>query len=76
VLIARPDYDALVASLPPVPADPTTEDATTRDLRATLKNGGLRYDQNIAILLPGPYRACAQRILKDGGWPLWDKPAK
>ena len=75
VLIARPDYDALVASLPPAPADASTEDDTTRELRATLKNGGLRYDQNIAILLPGPYRGCAQRILKDGGWPLWDKPA-
>jgi len=36
---------------------------------------GLRFDQNIAVILPGPFAVCAPRILKDGGWPLWDRPA-
>ena len=37
---------------------------------------GLRYDQNIAVILPGPFAPCAGRILEDGGWPLWDRPAR
>jgi hypothetical protein len=77
VLIARPDYDALVAKLPILPPGATggDEDPVTRGLRTTLTSGGLRYDQNIAILLPGAFHGCAARILQDGGWPLWDRPA-
>ena len=37
---------------------------------------GLRYDQNIAVILPGPFAPCAARIQKDGGWPLWERPAR
>jgi len=37
---------------------------------------GLRYDQNIAVILPGPFASCAARILEDGGWPLWDRAAR
>jgi 4-amino-4-deoxy-L-arabinose transferase-like glycosyltransferase len=73
VLIARADYDTLMAGLPPEgsPAD----DQTARDLRSVLKNHSIRFDDNIAAIFPGPFRPCATRLIAKAGRPIWPDPA-
>ncbi|HUL75393.1 MAG TPA: hypothetical protein VLT86_19930 [Vicinamibacterales bacterium] len=76
VLIARADYDALRATLPPQPgpgAPPANGDPVA-ELRRTLTVGAVTFDDNIAMLLPGPFQACAAPMLAADGKPIWRLP--
>ncbi len=64
VILRHADYDALYQKLA----------AEHSDLLETLKGSAVRYDDNIAILLPGPYAGCAGPVLAAGGQPIWQAP--
>jgi hypothetical protein len=70
VLIARSDYEtllALPAQHPGLVADPDAASA----LREALTRGAIRFDDNIAALLPGPFVPCAARAREAAGFPIW-----
>jgi 4-amino-4-deoxy-L-arabinose transferase-like glycosyltransferase len=64
VILQHADYDALYQKL-------ATDHS---ELLKTLKDDAVCYDDNIAILLPGPYASCAGRVLEAGGRPIWPAP--
>jgi hypothetical protein len=83
VFIWHTDYDALVrhagaweAIYPAVvgakapSADPIA-DAARNPLRS-----GARFNENLAVLLPGPFQACLPDVLAAAGQPLWQTPAR
>lgn len=77
VVIQRPDYDALAATVPPLPvtapdAPPPPPDEYA-PLRATLTKGAVSFDDNVAMLLPGPFQACAAPMLEADGHPIWKR---
>lgn len=78
VIIQRPDYETLAATLPPLPviapdAPPLPPDEHT-PLRTTLTKGAVTFDDNVAMLLPGPFQACAAPMLEADGHPIWKRP--
>jgi 4-amino-4-deoxy-L-arabinose transferase-like glycosyltransferase len=68
VLIARPDYKALLDRLPPSVHLDTAE---STELRRVLVEHAVRFDNNVAALLPGPYAPCAARMIKAGAHVIW-----
>jgi 4-amino-4-deoxy-L-arabinose transferase-like glycosyltransferase len=79
VIIQRPDYETLAATVPPLPvtapdAPPPPPDEYT-PLRATLTKGAVTFDDNVAMLLPGPFQACAAPMLAADGHAIWKRPA-
>ncbi|HKW03433.1 MAG TPA: hypothetical protein VJN96_26650 [Vicinamibacterales bacterium] len=81
VIIQRPDYDTLAATVPPLlvtapDAPPPPPDEYT-PLRTTLTKGAVAFDDNVAMLLPGPFQACAAPMLDADGHPisLWKRAA-
>jgi 4-amino-4-deoxy-L-arabinose transferase-like glycosyltransferase len=82
VFVWHTDYDTLVrhagaweATYPAAvdaetpPTDPIV-DAARNPLRS-----GARFNENLAVLLPGPFRACLPDVLAAAGQPLWKTPA-
>ncbi len=74
VLIARSDYFDLIAALQQrlTSGDSgvrTPQDALTAPLGLSQKT--VTFDDNVAIVLPGPFGACAESILAAGGHPIW-----
>jgi hypothetical protein len=79
VIIQRPDYETLAATVPPLPvtapdAPPPPADEHT-PLRTTLTTGAVTFDDNVAMLLPGPFQPCAAPMLEADGHPIWKRPA-
>lgn len=79
VIIQRPNYETLAATLPPLPATapdapPPPPDEYT-PLRTTLTKGAVAFDDSVAMLLPGPFQACAAPMLEADGHPIWKRPA-
>ncbi len=64
VILQRADYETLYQKLQP----------DTPELLETLRDGAVRYDNNIAILLPGPYAPCVGPVLEAGGRLIWPPP--
>jgi hypothetical protein len=82
VIVSRKDYETIVrraglwdATFPagqgPMAAssDPVT-DAARNPLRS-----GARFNDEVAVLLPGPFRSCLPDVLAAAGQPLWTTPA-
>jgi hypothetical protein len=82
VIISRGDWETLVRRAgawdatfparglrPPVPDDPVA-DVARNPLRS-----GARLEENLAVLLPGPFAACLPDVLAAAGQPLWRDPA-
>jgi 4-amino-4-deoxy-L-arabinose transferase-like glycosyltransferase len=65
VIIQHSDYDTLFQKL--------REERS--DLVDVLKNNAVRYEETVAILLPGPYASCVAPVLAAGGRPIWPAPA-
>jgi 4-amino-4-deoxy-L-arabinose transferase-like glycosyltransferase len=82
VLVSRSTYETLVRraglwettfSGGVEPAEGSSDpvaDAARNPLRS-----GARFDDNIAVLLPGPFQACLPGVLAAAGQPLWRTPA-
>ncbi len=64
VIVQHADYDALMHSLP----------ASQPALTKIVTHDAVRYDENIAFLLPGPYAGCVAPVLAAGGQPIWSSP--
>jgi 4-amino-4-deoxy-L-arabinose transferase-like glycosyltransferase len=82
VIVSRGDWETLVrragawevtfparGARSPVPDDPVA-DAARNPLRS-----GARFNDDVAVLLPGPFRACLPDVLAAAGQPLWTTPA-
>jgi hypothetical protein len=82
VFVSHANYDALVrrADLwdatyparfgPEATAADLVADAARNPLRS-----GVRFNANLAVLLPGPFQACLPDVLAAAGQPLWQEPA-
>ncbi len=84
VLVSKPDYEALAATLTPLPPSPAAGTATPdtvalddpqADLRATLTKNAVTFDDNVAMLLPGPFGVCAAPMFAADGKPIWRRPS-
>jgi hypothetical protein len=74
VILNHSDYEALyrsVSSREAPPADTTA--SSPADLLGILTHDAVRYDDNLAVLLPGPYARCSAPILAAGGRPIWSR---
>jgi 4-amino-4-deoxy-L-arabinose transferase-like glycosyltransferase len=73
VILNRADYDTLVQRLSGAVAAPRPAEAglARSEPLEILMHDTVRYDDNIAVLLPGPYSRCAAPILSAGGRPVW-----
>jgi len=60
VILQHADFDTLKEAL-----------AGRPDMLAILKDDAVRYDENIAFLLPGPYAPCVAPVLAAGGRTMW-----
>jgi hypothetical protein len=82
VFIWHTDYDALVrragafeATYPArVGPEATAADLIADAARNPLRSGA-RFNENLAVLLPGPFQACLPDVLAAAGQPLWKAPA-
>jgi len=79
VIIQRPDYETLAATVPPAattaPDEPPPPPDEHTPLRTTLSKGAVTFDDNVAMLLPGPFQTCAAPMLEADGHPIWKRPA-
>ncbi len=77
VIVSRLDYTTLLDTLPPAPAATSDSGAPPDDhaaLRQTLTKNAVTFDDNVAMLLPGPYASCTAPMLAADGKPIWRRP--
>ncbi len=82
VFVWHTDYDALVrhagaweATYPGVADTEMSPAALIADAARNPLRSGARFNENLAVLLPGPFESCLPDILAAAGQPLWKTPA-
>jgi 4-amino-4-deoxy-L-arabinose transferase-like glycosyltransferase len=78
VLIAREDYETLVSRMSAEQAaGASTPDglASAYETLVTLINHTARFDTDVAMIFPGPFRPCSARLLATGAQPVWKSGA-
>ena len=83
VFIWHTDYDALVrhagaweAVYPAVVGGETPGSDPVADAARNPLRSGARFNEHLAVLLPGPFQACLPDVLAAAGQPLWKTPAR
>ena len=82
VIVSRKDYETLVrraglweATFPGGPGPMTAPSDPVADAARNPLRSGARFNDDVAVLLPGPFQSCLPDILAAAGQPLWKTPA-
>jgi 4-amino-4-deoxy-L-arabinose transferase-like glycosyltransferase len=82
VIVSRGEWETLVrragtwdATFPAPDVGLPVQDDPVADAARNALRSGARFNDEIAVLLPGPFQACLPDVLAAAGQPLWKDPA-
>ena len=82
VIVSRGEWETLVrragawdATFPARGAHPPVLDDPVADAARNPLRSGARFNDDVAVLLPGPFQGCLPDVLAAAGQPLWKDPA-
>jgi hypothetical protein len=81
VIVSRGDWETLVrragmweATFPGGPGPMTAPSDPVADAARNPLRSGARFNDDVAVLLPGPFQSCLPDVLAAAGQPLWKDP--
>ncbi len=82
VIVSRKDYEVLVrraglwdATFPEGRGPTAASSDPVADAARNPLRSGARFNDDVAVLLPGPFQSCLPDVLAAAGQPLWQTPA-
>jgi hypothetical protein len=81
VIVSRRDWETLVrraglwdSTFPARDGSPAAPDDPVADAAHNPLRSGARFNDDLVVLLPGPFQSCLPDILAAAGQPLWKDP--